>query len=71
MGYGKTGSNCAMATDLSAAFDNVDHDILLSVLKAKFGIEVKALNWFERYLRQRSCKVNVGPTYSQPKILTF
>ena len=60
-----------MAIDLSAAFDTVDHDILLSVLKAKFGIEGKALNWFESYLRQRSCKVNVGSAYSEPKSLTF
>ena len=40
--------NALMAIDLSAAFETVNHDILLSVLKAKFGIEGKALNSFER-----------------------
>ena len=28
-------------------FDTVDDDILVSVLKAKFGIEGRALNWFD------------------------
>ena len=60
-----------MAIDLSAAFDTVDHDILVSVLEAKFGIEAQALNWFDSYLRQRSCKVNVGKAYSEPKHLPF
>ena len=43
--------------DLSAAFDTVDHDILLSVLENKFGIKDVALKWYESYLRPRSCKV--------------
>ena len=30
--------------DLSAAFDPVDHDILLEVLHNKFGIDGNALN---------------------------
>ena len=33
--------------DLSAAFDTVDHDILLSVLENKFSIKDVALIWFE------------------------
>ena len=31
-------------TDLSAAFDMVNHDILLSVLKRRFGLQGKILN---------------------------
>ena len=38
--------------DLSAAFDNVDHGILLNVLKNKFGISGNALSWFKSYLQQ-------------------
>jgi Reverse transcriptase (RNA-dependent DNA polymerase) len=60
-----------MAIDLSAALDTVDHDILVSVLEAKFGIEGQALNWFDSYLRQRCYKVNVCQAYSEPKYLPF
>ena len=48
-----------VALDLSAAFDTVDHDILLSILKNKYGIHTKALKWFNEYLRPRSFKVAV------------
>ena len=36
--------------DLSAAFDTVDHDTLLSVLNRSFGITQNALTWVESYL---------------------
>ena len=60
-----------MAIDLSAAFDTVDHDVLLSVLNAKFGVTGNALRWFESYLRPRSCKVSVRSAYSEVKDLQF
>ena len=60
-----------MMIDLSAAFDTVDHDILLTVLERKFGVTGKCLSWFESYLRPRSCKVNVGSTYSTMMDLAF
>ena len=51
--------------DLSAAFDTVDHDILLSVLRNKYGIHGKALKWFNEYLRPCSFKVAVKGIYSK------
>ena len=54
-----------IALDLSAAFDTVDHDILLSVLRNKYGIHGKALKWFDEYLRPRSFKVAVNGVYSK------
>ena len=36
-----------VAIDLSAAFDTVDHDILLDVLTKRFGVKSDALNWFD------------------------
>ena len=37
--------------DLSAAFDTVDHTILVSRLAKRFGIRDTALNWFRLYLQ--------------------
>ena len=33
--------------DLSAAFDTIDHDILLNLLSSKYGIADVALSWFK------------------------
>ena len=51
--------------DLSAAFDTVDHDILLTILRTKFGIEDKALKWFDSYLHARSYMVTIDGKYSR------
>ena len=51
--------------DLSAAFDTVDHKIILTILKCKFGLEHEALKWFDRYLHPRSYKVIVNGKYSR------
>lgn len=60
-----------VAIDLSAAFDTVDHQILLDLLNTSFGIGGKCLNWFDTYLRPRSFKVCVGSANSQEKELEY
>ena len=58
------------AIDLSAAFHTVNHNILLAILNNKFGIEEKALKWFDSYLHPRSYKLVTEGTYSCEKNLT-
>ena len=60
-----------LALDLSAAFDMVDHDILLQVLKNQYGIDGKALDWYDSYLRPRSCMVQVKSSTSTLQPLEF
>ena len=50
--------------DLSAAFDTVDHAILLQRMSSKFGIKGDALNWFRAYLSERSQVVYINGTTS-------
>ena len=51
--------------DLSAAFDNVDHNILIMVLKNKYGISGLALEWFKDYLRNRPVQVLIRNSISE------
>ena len=42
----------AVFLDLSKAFDNLDHNIMIEKLR-HYGIENKSLNWFVSYLEKR------------------
>ena len=46
--------------DLSAAFDTVDHQLLLTRLNERFGVIGKAFDWFQSYLHGRTYSVTCG-----------
>ena len=57
--------------DLSAAFDTIDHTILLSRLDDWFGVTEKALNWFKSYLTGRCQRIKIGDCLSSKADLKF
>ena len=56
--------------DLSAAFDTIDHSILLERLQHSFGITNSAHSWFLSYLSNRKQSVVVDGVSSDPVGLT-
>ena len=59
------------AIDLSAAFDTIDHKLLLAVLRKKIGIDQVTLKWFSSYLRPQQFRVQVGDKRFAPVDLPF
>lgn len=57
--------------DLSAAFDTIDHGILLKRLSVTFGISGNTLKWFTSYLSDRRFFVLVEGIKSSPKPLKY
>ena len=47
----------AILQDLSAAFDMIDHNVLIYILKEHYSFGDKALHWFKEYLRPWNFKV--------------
>ena len=55
--------------DLSAAFDTLDHSVLLHRLETTFGIHSVALSWFKSYLTGRSQSVIIDSKVFSPSPL--
>jgi len=50
--------------DLSAAFDTIDHQVLLNRLCVTYGITGTALKWFHSYLSNRKQRILINGSYS-------
>ena len=57
--------------DSSAAFDCVDHNILLNRLEVDYGLGKEALQLIKSYLYQRTFSINLEGYESEPRISEF
>jgi len=57
--------------DISAAFDCVDHDILLRLLVSQFGLFSSALQWIASFLSSRSCNIQLRAHTSRTYNILF
>ena len=55
------------ALDLSAAFDTIDHTIIIDRLKCSYGVGGTALQWFTSYLQQRTQCVHINGASSDAR----
>ena len=60
-----------VSLDVSAAFDTLDHSILLGLLENRLGISGQCLNWFRSYLSDRTARVTIDGKRSELKYLNF
>ena len=55
---------CLILLNLSAAFDTIDHELLLNYLNYRYGVTGQALEWIHSYLTGRTPSVVIGDPLS-------
>ena len=59
------GAAILVLLDLSAAFDTIDHSILLSRMESVLGVRGSALQWFKSYLLGRKQRIKINDDFSE------
>ena len=65
------GAALLVLLDLSAAFDTIDHKLLLHHLSSRYGVEGTALAWLQSYLADRSQMVAISDSKSKEITLSY
>ena len=60
-----------LLVDLSAAFDTVDHRLLLNILQFKYHITGSALSWLKSFITGRQQRVKIGDCLSDSTNVLF
>ena len=61
--------NSIFVMDLLAAFDLINFNILLAVLRDQYGMQDNTLKWFDSYLHPRGYRVKINDSWSEYKEL--
>ena len=64
-GFDNRKGTALVMIDLSAAFDTINHSILLQRLRNRYGITHSALIWCQSHLAERCQRVSIADQYSQ------
>ena len=56
--------------DMSSAFDTVDHQVMIDVLRRRFDVRDAALDWFQSYFSDRTQVVAIGSSLSCERSVT-
>ena len=64
-GFDQNKCTVMMFLDLSAAFDTIDIDKLLEILRDEIGLHGKALEWCKSFLTKRTQRVKINDQFSE------